>query len=57
MQAITTTQVFEFELSAKECAAIKQLLVAMGTKAKFEILKEARVEVKIRVEVEEQKEL
>jgi len=56
VQTITTTELFEFELSPKERKAISDLLKAMGTKAKFTVLKEARVEVKIQVEVTEQKE-
>ncbi len=51
MDTITTTQKFDFELSPRERKAISDLLKVMGTKAKFTVLKDAEVFVKIQVEL------
>jgi hypothetical protein len=51
VETVTTTQVFDFELSRSEREAIRALLVALAPelKGKIAVLKSARVKVQIQV--------
>lgn len=51
MAGVVKTQLFDFVLSRRECEALEQLIRSEGCKAKFKVLREARVEVRIEVEL------